>query len=217
MSQKNLITGDPIEKRWVDALCCVYTHVEILTDNIVDNEATFELYDGSSYKIFGLNFEHIASSAYHDLCDINLGKTDCDTKAICVQNVFSETHDLTPSPIQSPTISTDTPQNLPECNTNRPGWATHRTLYVPDIMVTGTEVENNWAGALCCVYTHIEIISAANKKATLELYDRSKKDYWTAETFEELASNIYDKICSMPMGSFDCENKATCVVDALSN
>merc|ERR1711933_668721 len=49
---------------------------------------------------------------------------------------------------------------LPDCDSKRPttrkGYSRHRTLYIPDKFLSNSNSENNWANALCCVYTHVK-------------------------------------------------------------
>lgn len=104
---------------------------------------------------------------------------------------------------------------LPECFSDRPGWADHRTLFVPETMMSGDPIDDAWAEALCCVYTYVEVISSSSKKVTFEIYDGSKRSI-TATTFEELATIAYEDICDMSMGSRDCRNQATCVENAFA-
>ena len=104
---------------------------------------------------------------------------------------------------------------LPECLSNRPGWADHRILQVPSNMLSGDPIENAWTEALCCVYTHVELTSSSSNKALFELYDGSKYKI-KANSFKELSASVYDDICDMPMGSYDCSSKSTCVQSAFA-
>merc|ERR1712157_378663 len=68
---------------------------------------------------------------------------------------------------------------LTDCDSERPktrkGWSRHRTLYIPDKFLSDSNSENNWANALCCVYTHVK--KTSKKKAKLEVYDGSSYKY----------------------------------------
>ena len=96
-----------------------------------------------------------------------------------------------------------------DCDSDRPNsWATHRTLYVPKT----TRIDDDWAAALCCVYTHVETFD--RNTAVLELYDGSSYRIAGA-SFAEIAERAMDDICDMSMGSRDCRNQADCI-DAIS-
>ena len=106
--------------------------------------------------------------------------------------------------------------SLPSCSTDRPGWATHRTLYLPSSMVSeeATDDEISWTNVLCCVYTYVKTSDDVDKPE-FELYDGSsykiKKD-----TALEVMYEAYEDICDMSMGSKDCSNQAECIEDLLS-
>merc|ERR1711933_212401 len=77
---------------------------------------------------------------------------------------------------------------LPDCDSKRPktrkGYSRHRTLYIPDKFLSNSNSENNWANALCCVYTHVE--KTSKKKAELEVYDGWSYKI-SGDSFEEIA------------------------------
>ena len=106
---------------------------------------------------------------------------------------------------------------LPECTSDRPGWADHRTIYVPESMMSYESIDDAWTEALCCVYTYVQVTfdQKNSNKARFELYDG-----WSykiqATSFEELASKAYDDICDMQMGSQDCRKNASCVQAAFA-
>ena len=106
--------------------------------------------------------------------------------------------------------------SLPSCSTDRPGWATHRTLYLPSSMVSeeATDDEISWTNVLCCVYTYVKTSDDVDKPE-FELYDGSsykiKKD-----TALEVMYEAYEDICDMSMGSKDCSNQAECIEDLLN-
>ena len=104
---------------------------------------------------------------------------------------------------------------LPECSSNRPGWADHRILQVPSNMLSGDSIENAWTEALCCVYTHVEVIASTTNKASFELYDGRTYNI-KANSFEDLSNAVYEDICDMPMGSHDCSSKSACVQSAFA-
>ena len=63
--------------------------------------------------------------------------------------------------------------SLPLCDSDRPNsWATHRTLTLPQHIITGTAVEDAWSKALCCVYTHVEAGDVS--EPVLTTYDGSR-------------------------------------------
>jgi len=100
------------------------------------------------------------------------------------------------------------------CNSDRPGWATHRTLYVPGENIPKTEEEIRWEAALCCIYTHVERYDDANDKSWLELYDGYEYSVGQAG-FVTTAKRVKDDVCKMSMGETDCNNKERCMDDAL--
>mmetsp|Transcript_65389 Transcript_65389/g.76836 ORF Transcript_65389/g.76836 Transcript_65389/m.76836 type:complete len:508 (-) Transcript_65389:171-1694(-) len=102
---------------------------------------------------------------------------------------------------------------LQECLSDRPGWPTHRTLHVSDKIVVG-KYDDEWASALCCVYTHVEVSSSIDSPI-LELYDGSERKI-TGSTFSEIASDAMEKICVMSMGSDDCSENSECVDSAFT-
>jgi len=92
---------------------------------------------------------------------------------------------------------------LPACDSDRPGWASHRTLVV-SLAARGGTSEGEvvaWTQKLCCVYTHVEVAQRATSQMTN--FDGSTIVYDGA-SFEEVAAAAYDDICDMPMGSTDC-------------
>ena len=178
---------------WVDALCCVYTHVEE-TDG---DTAVLELYDGSSYDISGSSFPVIARTAMDDICEMQMGSEDCENRSTCVDEALTTRwNDMFP------------------CTSDRPNsWATHRTLEVPhDLMDTSRETSAR-AAALCCVYTHLQVVARSN--ARLETYDGSRYRIG-GSSFVDVADNAMDDICDMSMGSVDCNRQAQCVSTSLS-
>ena len=72
---------------------------------------------------------------------------------------------------------------LPDCNSDRPNsWATHRTLYVPEDLLTDPVKDGNWADALCCVYTYVEIIPAERQPSLTTYYNSNYPIY--VDTFQ---------------------------------
>ncbi|CAB9530267.1 expressed unknown protein [Seminavis robusta] len=105
-----------------------------------------------------------------------------------------------------------------ECSSNRPGWADHRTLYVPDSMLGDDDDRDNaWMAALCCVYTHVEVTTSSSI-VQFEIYDGSDYDLGQSfSSFPEVAAEAMDEICGMSMGSADCRNQASCVEQGLTS
>ena len=63
--------------------------------------------------------------------------------------------------------------DIPSCTSNRPGWADHRTLYLPSRMLgKDRDEEQRQANALCCIYTHVVENKNANNPY-METYDGS--------------------------------------------
>ena len=118
---------------------------------------------------------------------------------------------------------------LVDCDSNRPGWPDHRTLYVPEWMFTtnnnpdgndndGEDEENQaWIEALCCVYTHVQVIqSSSSKTVRFEVYDGSsytiRPQHRSSSTlFANVAAQAMDDICNMQMGSQDCQQRSECI------
>lgn len=98
------------------------------------------------------------------------------------------------------------------CSSNRPGWANHRTLYVPSWMMSNpTNNDRAWMDALCCLYTHVQM---GGNNARLEIFDGSSYGLRTGSSFADLASRTMDDVCAMSMGREDCSRQRQCVNNA---
>ena len=101
------------------------------------------------------------------------------------------------------------------CSTNRPGWADHRSLYVPSSFASANNATTNtWVDALCCVYTWT-FSSPSITTPYLITYAGGQRTYNSVGSMEEAGQAAYDDVCSMSMGSNDCSTNAQCVLDAL--
>ena len=87
------------EIKWANALCCVYTHVEIS----IDLSDSMELYDGSTIKVEASNFIEMAELAMEKICKMSMGKVDCREQQSCIDNAFVGT--TTNIPTTSPSSS----------------------------------------------------------------------------------------------------------------
>lgn len=110
--------------------------------------------------------------------------------------------------------------SLLDCTSDRPGWASHRKLYVPRNMVNKIRNKKNaekkaHVTALCCVYTHVEKI-ATGEAPYMITYDGSRVSYNNVDTddFVALAEMVMGDVCAMSMGSVDCNNQEECTDDA---
>lgn len=90
------------------------------------------------------------------------------------------------------------------CDTNRPGWADHRTLHVPAEMWTAAgEADMEWAVKLCCTFTWV-VKGNSGSQPYMLTYDRSKRWYRDHNTLSSVATAVYSDICTMAMGASDC-------------
>ena len=64
-----------------------------------------------------------------------------------------------------------------------------------------------WTAKLCCVYAWTLFDSGDRYLIT---YDGLRHPYFD-DTFSEVASNVFDDICAMPMGVEDCGNRTACI------
>merc|ERR1712157_646883 len=90
------LTNTEEDDKWTNALCCVYTHVEIRNDW----DGWMQLYDGSWESISGDKLPEMAKDAYDEICDMYMGSTDCSDQKVCVSQALSP-----PSPTFTPTLS----------------------------------------------------------------------------------------------------------------
>ena len=102
---------------------------------------------------------------------------------------------------------------LPECTTDRPGWASHRTMYLPSVHAAAAS--ESWASALCCVFTHV-VEDAGAERPYMITYDGSKQWYDGNDSADTIMERAYDDVCDMGMGRDDCEDEASCVAAALA-
>ena len=104
---------------------------------------------------------------------------------------------------------------LPSCSSDRPGWATHRTLYVPRAALSGSAKESSWVDSLCCVYTYVEVTTTSNK-ARMKVYDGSSYDVdvdggGSSSLSIQIMEAAMNDICAMYMGGQDCNKRSTCI------
>jgi len=104
---------------------------------------------------------------------------------------------------------------LPSCYSDRPGWATHRTLYVPRAALSGSAKESSWVDSLCCVYTYVEVTTTSNK-ARMKVYDGSSYDVdvdggGSSSLSIQIMEAAMNDICAMYMGGQDCNKRSTCI------
>ena len=104
---------------------------------------------------------------------------------------------------------------IPSCKSDRPGSQSHRTLYITESSLSDTKEDDKWTDVLCCLYTHVRVKENKNWDGWLELYDGSWEST-NGDTLPEMAEDAYNQICNMSMGSKDCENRRSCIEDALS-
>lgn len=83
--------------KWANALCCVYTHVEISSDR----SDTMELYDGSTIKVEASTFVEMAELAMEKICKMSMGKVDCREQQSCIDSAMAGTNSPTNSPTNS--------------------------------------------------------------------------------------------------------------------
>lgn len=191
------LTGSDEEDRYATALCCVYTHV--VSGSSESKQPTMTTYDDSTYNINGSNSIDVMKEVMKRVCKMSMGSQDCKNQAKCVERAL-EVPPVPPSP-------------LSDCDSDRPGSQTHRTLTVPKNFVEGSAEEMSWIDTMCCIYTHIES-SPTLKHPKLTLYDGSSYDLLKPSTLTDAAEIAKGHICKMQMGSDDCANQATCMKDA---
>lgn len=107
---------------------------------------------------------------------------------------------------------------LPSCYSDRPGWATHRTLYVPRAALSGSAEESSWVDSLCCVYTYVEVTTTSNR-AWMKIYDGSSdyvKGVGSSSSSIQIMEAAMNDICTMYMGGQDCNKRSTCIKDAMA-
>merc|ERR1712232_703585 len=90
------LTNTEEDDKWTNALCCVYTHVEIRNDW----DGWMQLYDGSWESMSGNTLPKMANDAYDEICDMYMGSRDCSSQNVCVSQALSP-----PSPTLTPTLS----------------------------------------------------------------------------------------------------------------
>lgn len=71
---------------WVDALCCVYTHVE---EQASLTRARMTTYDGSTRWYDGDDGDDVMERAYDAICGMSMGGDDCDSQATCVADALA--------------------------------------------------------------------------------------------------------------------------------
>ena len=82
------------DQAWIEALCCVYTYVELIPSSSTSSSSVqLELYDGSEYSLRreSSSFAEVASQAMEDICDMQMGRDDCQEQSECVDRAFAET------------------------------------------------------------------------------------------------------------------------------
>ena len=94
------------------------------------------------------------------------------------------------------------------CTSDRPGWATHRTLYVPFGLMGRSAQDQQWRDELCCVYTHV--VEIQSTQASMRIYDGSSYTMPGARSFADLARRAMSDICAMSMGRVDCQQQSQC-------
>jgi len=76
------------KKAHVTSLCCVYTHVE----KISDGQAPYMItYDGSRVSYNNVDtddFVALAETVMDDICAMSMGSTDCNNQKTCTDNAF---------------------------------------------------------------------------------------------------------------------------------
>lgn len=91
------------DMQWQQALCCVYTHVQMVGNSAT---ATMRIYDGSTYSMgnTGNSFSALASRAMNDICAMSMGSEDCARQRQCVNQAFAT--GATPTrPLNPPTTT----------------------------------------------------------------------------------------------------------------
>lgn len=97
-----------------------------------------------------------------------------------------------------------------KCSSDRPGWASHRTLSIPKDKWGGAD-DLAWVDALCCVYTHVQ--ESSRDVSNLEAYDGTSLEI-EGDSFLEIVEAAMAKICSMSMGEEDCKQQELCIDDS---
>lgn len=96
------LTNTEEDDKWTNALCCVYTHVEIRNDW----DGWMQLYDGSWESMSGDTLPKMAEDAHDEICDMSMGSRDCSSQKVCVSQALSPsspTFGPKPSPAFTPT------------------------------------------------------------------------------------------------------------------
>ena len=194
---ENLLTDSVKDANWADALCCVYTHVQVIA---AGGRPSLTTYDGRNYRIDADTFQELAEQTMHDICDMSMGSQDCNRRDRCVDG------SLTDSLNQYLSCSSERPSGI------RGRWSTYRTLEIPhQLYDPNSDDQTARIDSLCCVYTRIEIVNKDHP--TLLLYDGSTQGV-SGNTLVDIADSAMADICGMQMGSEDCNEQSVCVDDA---
>ena len=74
-------------------------------------------------------------------------------------------------------LSSKSVDSMPDCESDRPGWADHRTLKVPKNIVMKGKAIDRMVNSLCCIYTHVEIETSNVNYFSLVLFDKTKETH----------------------------------------
>mmetsp|Transcript_24413 Transcript_24413/g.27895 ORF Transcript_24413/g.27895 Transcript_24413/m.27895 type:complete len:252 (-) Transcript_24413:59-814(-) len=96
------------ERAWVTALCCVYTHVIIVDDDVnVDADESslvvpsLKTYDGREYTIQSSSSNNgndndntqtsiqVMEKVMQDICGMSMGSSDCYDQSVCVEDAMA--------------------------------------------------------------------------------------------------------------------------------
>merc|ERR1719221_1185088 len=84
---RGLFNDNDEERRMTEALCCVYTYVEMDDDY---DRPWMELYQGWQWMNVKPSAVLVMEDAMNDICAMPMGAQDCSSKAQCVQSAKSK-------------------------------------------------------------------------------------------------------------------------------